>query len=70
MCLMQIFALISGALALRGRAPGAPVGALSRKKKSRFKVVITMGEDVLVRDILKQLETPIFVVKSIQKDDR
>ena len=31
--------------------------------------MITMGEDVLVRDTLKQLETPIYVAKSIQKDD-
>ena len=32
--------------------------------------MITMGEDVLVRDTLKQLETPIYVGKSIQKDDK
>ena len=29
-----------------------------------------MGENVLVRDILKQLETPIYVAKPIQKDDK
>ena len=28
-----------------------------------------MGVDVLARDTLKQLETPIYVAKSIQKDD-
>ena len=31
--------------------------------------MITMGVDVLARDTLKQLETPIYVAKSIQKDD-
>ena len=31
--------------------------------------MITMGEDVLDRDTLKQQETPLYVAKSIQKDD-
>ena len=32
--------------------------------------MITRGEDVLVRETLNQRETPIYVTKSIKKDNK